>query len=100
MSGLALACLRHRINPALIVALLGLAGAGCLTVAVAQLLAALGPALLATVVGAGLVWLWRVAPVLPVPLPALGCLAAAFAVSPWFALCAITCLALRHGRPR
>lgn len=91
---------RSRINPEHVIALLVLGSLGCLAMAVVQVVAALGPALLAVAVAAVLAWLVKVAPVVVVPLPALGCVAGAAAVSPWFLLGALACLAARGGGRR
>jgi hypothetical protein len=100
MNALVMTCQRRHPSPELLIVGLFLAGAGCLAVAVVQLLTTPGPALLAVAVTGGLARLWRVAPVVAVPLPVVGCLGAACVVSPWLLLGGLAWLALRTGGAR
>ncbi|MGH3905644.1 MAG: hypothetical protein ACRDTE_15885 [Pseudonocardiaceae bacterium] len=96
MSTLTVAGHSRRINPALIITGLALAGAGCLVVAVVQVLTAPAPALLLGAVLALAGWLVKTATGV-VALPTLGCLAALTVVSPWLLALAVLAVLTLHG---
>lgn len=92
MSTIAVTCQRRGINPGFLFALFAICGAGCLAVAVVQIVATAGPVLAGLGVAALVAWLVRVAPTVAVPVPLVACLAAVVAVSPWFLLGALLLL--------